>query len=107
MTVRRRWKKWKKGKETTMPKIPWASITEVPSDTEVTIMGSRLPLRNYRHIPRFLRATLRIRKQLARSHGLLGYALNAQLTRKTFWTVSAWIGKDELQQFNRTDPHRT
>jgi hypothetical protein len=90
-----------------MPKLPWASITEVPADTEVTIMGSRLPLRSYRHIPRFLRATMRIRKQLARNQGLVGYALEAQLTRKTFWTVSAWIGKDELQRFNRTDPHQT
>jgi hypothetical protein len=79
-----------------MPKLPWASISEVPADTEVTIMGSRLPLRSYRHIPRFLWATLRIRKQLARSQGLVGYALDAELTRKTFWTVSAWVGNDEL-----------
>jgi hypothetical protein len=88
-----------------MPKLPWASISEVPADTEVTIMGSRLPLRSYRHIPRFLWATLRIRKQLARSQGLVGYALDAELTRKTFWTVSAWVGNDELQRFNRADPH--
>jgi hypothetical protein len=88
-----------------MPKLPWTTITDVPPETEVTIMGSRLPLRHYRHIPRFLRATLRIRRQLAHSDGLVGYALDAELARKTFWTVSAWVGKDELDRFERADPH--
>ncbi len=88
-----------------MPKLPWTSITGVPPETPVTIMGSRLPLQRYRYIPRFLQATLRIRKQLARSEGLVGYALDAQLVRKTFWTVSAWVGKDELRRFDRSDPH--
>jgi hypothetical protein len=60
-----------------MPKLPWSRISEVPSETEVTIMGSRLPLRSYRHLPRFLWATQRIRKQPARSEGLVGYALDA------------------------------
>jgi len=87
-------------------KRAWASITEVPGGTEVTIMASRLPLRRYRHVPRFLRATSRIRKQLADSEGLVGYALDAQLVRKTFWTVSAWVGRDELRRFDRADPHR-
>ncbi|HZA77209.1 MAG TPA: hypothetical protein VE623_12565 [Acidimicrobiales bacterium] len=88
-----------------MPKLPWSNVSDVPSDTDVTIMGSRLPLRSYRHVPRFLWATQRIRRQLARSEGLVGYALEAELTRKTFWTVSAWVGEDVLQRFNRADPH--
>ena len=89
-----------------MPKLPWSNVSEVPADTEVTIMGSRLPLRSYRHVPRFLRATQRIRRQLARSEGLVGYALDAELTRKTFWTVSAWVGEDVLRRFSGADPHR-
>src|SRR5918996_1590146 len=88
-----------------MPKLPWSNVSDVPSDTDVTIMGSRLPLRSYRHVPRFLWATQRIRRQLARSEGLVGYALDAELTRKTFWTVSAWVGEDVLRGFNRADPH--
>jgi hypothetical protein len=88
-----------------MPKLSWATINDVPPDTEVTIMGSRLPLRQYRHIPRFLRVTLRIRKQLAHADGLVGYALDAELTRKTFWTVSAWATRDQLNRFAGADPH--
>jgi hypothetical protein len=52
-----------------------------------------------------LKPAQRIRRQPARSEGLVGYALNAELTRKTFWTVSAWVGEDVLQRFNRADPH--
>jgi hypothetical protein len=89
-----------------MPKLPWASVHEVDPDTEVTVMGSRLPLRRYRDIPAFMGATLRIRRQLARSEGLVGYALDAQLTRKTFWTVSAWTDPAALDRFDRADPHR-
>ena len=33
-------------------------------------------------------------------------ALDAQLTRKTFWTVSAWTSRDHLRRFDRANPHR-
>ncbi len=70
-------------------------------------MASRLPLRSYRHIPRFLRATFAIRRQLRTASGLVGYALDAQLLRKTFWTLSVWTDDDSLQAFVRAEPHRT
>jgi hypothetical protein len=88
-----------------MPKVPWTTVTAVPPDTQVTVMASRLPLRHYRHIPRFLAATVRIRRQLAHADGLVGYALDAQLFHKMFWTVSAWTGQDDLDRFQRADPH--
>jgi hypothetical protein len=89
-----------------MPKLPWKTVTEVPPATEVTLMASRLPLRRHRSIPGFMGATLRIRRQLARSEGLVGYALDAQLVSKTFWTVSAWTGPETLGRFDQADPHR-
>lgn len=88
-----------------MPKLPWTSITEVDPDADVTIMGSQLPLRSHASIPGFLLATLRIRRQLKRSEGLVGYALDARLLGKTFWTVSAWTSRDHLRRFDRADPH--
>jgi hypothetical protein len=69
-------------------------------------MASRLPLRRYRHIPRFLRHTMAIRRQLAATAGLIGYALDARLRDKTFWTVSAWTDRGKLAAFNRANPHR-
>lgn len=89
-----------------MPKLPWTTITEVDPATQVTVMASRLPLRRHRHVPGFLRSTLRIRRQLARSEGLVGYALDAKLVGKTFWTLSAWTDRPSLGRFDRADPHR-
>ena len=90
-----------------MPALPWKTTSVVDPATECTVMASRLPLRHHRHIPAFLRWTLRIRRQLARSPGLVGYSLDARLLRKTFWTVSAWTGRPELARFDGADPHRS
>jgi hypothetical protein len=89
-----------------MPAIPWKRIEEADPALEVTVMASRLPLRSYLRIPRFLTATLRIRRQLAEAPGLVGYALDAKLLNKTFWTVSAWRAREQLAAFAATDPHR-
>jgi hypothetical protein len=89
-----------------MPAIPWKRIEEADPALEVAVMASRLPLRSYLRIPRFLTATLRIRRQLAEAPGLVGYALDAKLLNKTFWTVSAWRGREQLAAFAATDPHR-
>lgn len=89
-----------------MPALPWKRIDEVDETTELTMMASRLPLRSHRHIPGFFRATLRIRRQLAAAPGVVGYALDAKLFAKTFWTVSAWRSREQLEAFAATDPHR-
>ena len=89
-----------------MPKLPWTNVEAAAPDSEVVVMASRLPLRSYRHIPGFLAATLRIRRQLARSPGLVGYALDAKLLRKEFWTLSVWADRAALGRFDRADPHK-
>jgi hypothetical protein len=88
-----------------MPPLPWTRISTAEPGTALTVMASRLPLRSYRHIPGFLRWTLRIRGQLAHAPGLVGYALDAHLLRKTFWTVSAWTGQAAIQAFVHQEPH--
>jgi hypothetical protein len=70
-------------------------------------MASRLPLRSYGSILGFLSSTLKIRKQLDRSPGLVGYALDAHIAKKTFYTLSAWTSREALEHFARADPHRT
>jgi hypothetical protein len=90
-----------------MPPLPWTTISEVDADTDTVVMASRLPLRSYLKVPGFLRRTLQIRKQLAHAPGLVGYALDAQLFRKTFWTVSAWTSREALEQFAGANPHHT
>jgi hypothetical protein len=89
-----------------MPALPWKSLDEVGPETQLTMMASRLPLRSHLRIPGFLRSTWRIRRQLAEAPGLVGYALDAKPFAKTFWTVSAWRSKEQLEAFAATDPHR-
>ena len=88
-----------------MPALPWSRISTVEPGTELTVMASKLPLRSYRHIPSFLRWTMRIRGQLAHTPGLVGYSLDAHPLKKTFWTVSAWTGSAAMEEFVRQDPH--
>jgi hypothetical protein len=89
-----------------MPALPWIQVSE--PDTEVTyvVMASRLPLRSCARIPSFIRATARIRRQLATADGLIGYSLDAKLVAKTFWTLSAWRDQEALDGFARAEPHR-
>jgi heme-degrading monooxygenase HmoA len=88
-----------------MPPIPWRSRSEAASDQRCLVMASRLPLRSYWMIPRFLRLTLSVARQLERSDGLVGYSLLAQPMKKTFWTLSAWRSQQELDAFVKTMPH--
>jgi hypothetical protein len=96
-----------------MATLPWTKTdthtnhidADADGDGEVIVLGSRLELRRFRDIPGFLRAAMRIRKQVHTSPGAYGVSLIAQPARKTFWTLSAWADETTLQQFVRTAPH--
>jgi hypothetical protein len=90
-----------------MPALPWVHRQPVEPDREYVVMASRLPLKAYRHVPGFLRDTLRVRRQLAEADGLVAYALNAELLRRTFWTFSVWTDQASLDAFAASAPHRT
>lgn len=49
--------------------------------------------------------TLTVVRQLEGTPGLVGYALDAELLRKTFWTLSAWDSATSLGAFARSLPH--
>jgi hypothetical protein len=40
-----------------------------------------------------------IRRQLAHAKGLVGFALDAELGKKTFWTFSVWETQEDLDAF--------
>lgn len=90
-----------------MSQLPWITVAEVDPGTPVTIMGSRLELRSHLFSAGFMSAAMRIRRQLAASDGLVGYSLETQVGRKTFWTVSAWTDEKRLRAFTAADPHRS
>jgi heme-degrading monooxygenase HmoA len=90
-----------------MRPLPWKQIRPPEPDNEYFVMATHLPLTGYRHIPKFLVHTNRIRRQLATSDGLIGYSLDAKLLKKQFRTVSAWESREAAQGFARAEPHAT
>ena len=90
-----------------VPASPWTSRTTPDPETTYVVMGTFLPLRGYRYIPRFLADAMKVRRQLAQTDGLIGYALDAKLGRKEFFTVSVWENREALERFSKAEPHAT
>jgi hypothetical protein len=87
------------------PPLPWRAMADVDPEGTYVVTMTRLPLRRHTRIPAVMRATWKIVRELARSDGLVGYSLKADLIRKTFWTVSAWESTAGLHAFVRSDVH--
>jgi hypothetical protein len=60
-----------------MPAIPWTHLADPDPGRNYVVMASRLPLRRYRNVMSFLRATRAVRKQLGAAEGVVGYTLDA------------------------------
>jgi hypothetical protein len=89
-----------------MPTLPWTVCRYRPHDGDsLHALTSTLPLQSYRDVPRFLRWTLKIRKQLASAEGAAGYSLDARLLRKTFYTLSAWSSVETMNTFVSSGHH--
>jgi heme-degrading monooxygenase HmoA len=89
-----------------MPAMPWVQ-REVPlPDREYVALATRLSLASFRSLPRFLRGTMLIRRQLGTAPGLVGYSLKTSLPHKTFFTLSVWVDDASLRAFAEGDPHR-
>jgi quinol monooxygenase YgiN len=89
-----------------MATLPWTTTAVTPdSDADVVVLGSRLELQSLRDVPGFLGAALKLRKQVLAMPGAVGVSLIANPTRKTFWTLSAWVDQASLDAFVATPPH--
>ena len=88
-----------------MPALPWKSSATPENDREYTALLTYLPLSKWRAIPKFVRYTSQIRRQLAGSEGLIGYALDANVLNRDFWTLSVWENEESLRRFVQRNPH--
>jgi hypothetical protein len=90
-----------------MPTLPWAPGRAAAQPTgAVVVLASRLELGSYWPLLGFVRAAFAVRNQVRASPGALGVSLIAQPTRKTFWTLSAWVDQTALDAFVGKSPHR-
>jgi hypothetical protein len=88
-----------------MATLPWTPARSLAAGADALVLGSRLELRHYRDIPRFMWAAMKVRKQMHQSNGALGVSLIAQPARKAFWTLSAWADQASLDAFVGSRPH--
>ena len=87
--------------------LPWSAAGTPPAGQDAYVMASRFELTSMWRSPAFLTQAIRAWRQARRSPGVYGVTLRAEPLRRTYWTLSAWTGEAALQEFARTEPHRT
>ncbi|MFF3937072.1 DUF3291 domain-containing protein [Streptomyces phaeofaciens] len=90
-----------------MPTLRWTTVSTPAPGTEAFVMASRFEVRSLKDVPRFFLKSLAAWKQVSGAPGAYGASLIAQPLKRTFWTLSAWEGKDALYRYARTEPHRS
>ncbi|MEO1061957.1 MAG: hypothetical protein AAFZ07_11100 [Actinomycetota bacterium] len=92
-----------------MPPVPWidgpAADSANASGAETIVMASVLELRRRRDVPGFLVAALRLRRLFAGSPGAIRLSLTAIPLRTTFWTLSQWQSRAEMEAYVRHPTH--
>ena len=88
-----------------MAALPWITTRQPVAGPDALVLGSRLTLRSYRDTLAFLRAAMKLRRQVLDTPGGLGVSMIAEPGRKTYWTLSAWTDQAALDRFVGTSPH--
>jgi hypothetical protein len=88
-----------------MPRAPWKAHAPAEPGRDYFALISYLPLTRFRVLPRFIRFTREVQRQLRSARGLIGYSLDAQPLHKTFWTLSVWEDRQSMMAFVREVPH--
>jgi hypothetical protein len=88
-----------------MPDLPWSGRESMEPGVTYLAMASHLPLTRSSATVQFLRGVFAIRRQLAGTDGLVGYALRARPLARDYWTLSVWKDEPALRAFMQTAPH--
>ncbi|RPE34200.1 uncharacterized protein DUF3291 [Kitasatospora cineracea] len=88
----------------TLPWTPGPAAQRPPA--RPVVMAAELRVRGLRHVPGFLRQSLKVRDRARRAPGALGVTLRAAPLRRTFWVLSSWSDQEALAAFVRSGPHR-
>jgi len=85
---------------------PWTVVASPAREREYLALVSFLPLKRFRTIPRFLRYSGAVSKQLEGTRGLVGFSFRAKILAREFYTLSVWEDERALDDFVRAEPHR-
>src|SRR5207244_2731058 len=84
---------------------PWRRVSTLEADRRYVVHGGVFVVDRWRAVPRFLRASSRVRRRLRGAEGLVGYALIARFPDRTFIAVTAWTDQASLHRFVGTPVH--
>ncbi len=87
-------------------KSPWKWTASREPEREYLVLASSIPPRSRRSTWRLFRGASTVRKQLAGTDGVVGFALLARPLAKQYATLSVWRDEDALAAFASAEPHR-
>lgn len=85
---------------------PWNRLAPLELDREYVVLASSIPPRRRTSTWRLFRGASSVRKQLARTDGVIGFSLLARPLKKQYATLSIWEDQDALRAFSDSSPHR-
>ncbi|MEO8664921.1 MAG: hypothetical protein ABI462_05435 [Ignavibacteria bacterium] len=83
----------------------WCKLKVADDQKEYIALLSHLPLKKHWSIPSVIKNTSIIDKQLRETKGLIGFAFQAEIIKKQFWTLSVWDDRTSLNDFVSKIPH--
>ena len=87
-------------------KSPWKSIKVLQHDHEYVVLASSIPPLSRSSTRRLFGGASAVRKQLARTEGVVGFSLLARPWRKQYATLSVWVDEQALAAFAGASPHQ-
>ncbi len=86
-------------------KSPWKSMGKLEPDRSYLVLASSIPPLKLSSTWRMFRGASAVRKQLAKTEGVIGFSLLARPLRKQYATLSVWVDDDALSAFSGDNPH--
>jgi len=86
-------------------KSPWKSFAALEPAAEYLVLASSIPPASIKSTGRMFMGSRAVRKQLATTDGVMGFALLAQPIRKYYATLSVWRDAVALDAFVAAHPH--
>jgi heme-degrading monooxygenase HmoA len=86
-------------------KSPWKTMQPMEPDREYLVLASSIPPRSRASTRALFAGASAVRKQLAKTDGVVGFSLLARPFRKQYATLSVWEDEAAFENFAKSEPH--
>lgn len=88
-----------------MRRIPWKKLAEPDPNHRYAVSVGAFVVDRPRNLPAFLLHSLRVRRTVRRSPGMVGFALIPSFRRRTFTEIAAFESREAMRAFGSTPEH--